>query len=279
MSVLKTNSEGLIPVELSAEVIQGVVKGSAIMSNSKIKEMTTSEVKLNAIEGVEAFKVGEGQAITKSDAKFPTVSLKADKYASIVVVSNEVLNESIADVMAEIQVSAVEQFQRAFDKEAVKNILASITASGQSVAVGNVAGQSLYEDISDMMALVEAHGYDVNTFLANFSYKNDIRKLRDSNGNALYLPTGAGTPDEFFGQNIAYNFGVDRATTELVGGDFKYSVAGIQGQLQYKVLTEATIQGISLAETDQIAIRLILPMAHAITKNDAFASLTPKATV
>lgn len=277
MAVLKANAEGLVPVEQSAEIIQGVIKGSSIMSQSKIEEMTTNEKVISALEGVEAFKVGEGEKINTSDAEFKPITLKAEKYATIVPVSNELLNESIADVFTEVQTQAVEKFYRKFDVDAVAKIVAAIEGTGQKVQVGATADQPLYEDISDVMGLVEAHGYDANTFLAHHSYKNDIRKLKDNNGNALYQPTATGTPDEFFGQPIAYNFGIDRANHELVTGDFRYSVAGVQGQLRYKLLTEATVGGVNLAEQDMSAIRLILPMAYTITKNDAFAALTPQA--
>ncbi|WP_163581117.1 phage major capsid protein [Gracilibacillus saliphilus] len=275
MSILRTNAEGLVPVELSADVIQGVIKGSSVAATSTVKEMTTNEMKLSALENVEAFKVGESKAIgTAEDAEFRPITLKADKYAVIVPVSNELLNESIADVFAEIQTQAVEKIQRKFDTDAVANINNVITSTGQSINVGDTAGQSLWADISDTMALIEAHGYDANTFLANNSYKNTVRKLKDDNGNALYSPKDSGTADELNGSPIAYNFGVQNDT--LITGDFRYSVVGVQGQLEYKVLTEATVGGINLAEQDMSAIRLILPMGHVLTKDDAFASLKPQ---
>jgi HK97 family phage major capsid protein len=278
MTVLRANAEGLVPVELSQEVIQGVVKGSTVMSLSRIEEMTTSEKKINVLEGVQAFYVDENEKISNSDATFRPVTLRTKKLAVIVPVSNELLNESIVDVFGEIQTQAVEQFYRKFDSVAVSQLLAKINASGQKVAEGAVAGQEAFQDVSDVMALVEAHGYDVNGFLTHFGMKNKIRKMKDNNGNSLYVPSlQAGTPDQFYSQPIGYSFGVDKANTELIAGDFRYSVVGLQGQLKYKLLTEATVNGVNLAENDLSAIRLILPVAYEIVKDDAFAALTPKA--
>lgn len=153
-----------------------------------------------------------------------------------------------------------------------------INASGNKVAEGATAGQALYEDVSDVMALVEDGGYDVNGFITHFGFKNRIRKMKDSNGNAMYLPKGvAGEQDEFYSQPIGYSFGVDKATTQLVTGDFSHSVVGIQGEMRFKLLDQATVGGINLAEKDMSALRVILPVAYVITKDDAFAALTPKA--
>lgn len=279
MAVLKSNSEGLVPVEQSQEIVQGVVKGSAVMRLSRLEEMTSSKKVISVAEGVNAFYVGENEKITSSDqAKFRPVELNAKKLAIIVPFSNEMLNESIVDVIQELQPQITEQMHRKFDQVAIANLIAKITVSGNHIAEGATAGQALYGDVSDVMALIEANGYDVNGFLAHHGFKNRVRKMVDGNGNALYLPKGvAGESDEFYGAPIGYNFGVDKATHELVAGDFNYSVVGIQGEMRFKLLQEATVGGLNLAENDMSAMRILLPVAHAITKNDAFSALTPKA--
>ncbi|WP_373892777.1 phage major capsid protein [Virgibacillus sp. CBA3643] len=279
MSLLKNQAEGIIPIEYSKELVQGVVKGSSILTNSKMETMKANTRKLSKIQGVEAHMVEEAQEIPASNTKFPTLDLVGKKFAATQVVSHEMLEESLVDVLAEIQTEAVEQFYRGFDRYATQNILQAINGTGQKVQVGATAGQNLYEDISDTLSLVEGHGYTPGVFLANHTYKNDIRKLKDNNGNNLYSPTAAGTPDEFFGLDIAYNFGIDRTNTELITGDFKFSHVGIPNELRYTVMNQGTIDGVNLGQTDQVAIRLILTMAHVVSREDAFASLTPEADV
>lgn len=43
-------------------------------------------------------------------------------------------------------------------------------------------------DLSDVMALVEDSGEDVNGFVASYKLKNSLRKLRNANGDNLYVP-------------------------------------------------------------------------------------------
>lgn len=282
MATLRSNAQGLIPEEQSSDIIQGVVKGSSVMSNSRLEEMNASKKTVSVLEGVSAYFVGEGSKIGVDDANFRPVTLETKKLAVIIPFSNELLNESIADVTEELKTQIVEQFYRKFDSEAIngtgglftQSLAGAVTNTGNSISAGTTTGTNLFTDISDTMALVEASGYDVNGFLSHFGFKNKIRQLTDNNNNALYNPTSAtGTPDEFFGQPINYSFGVDKASTEMFMGDWRYSLVGVQGEIQYKVLQEATVGTYNLAEQDMSALRAILPVAYAITKEDAFAQL------
>lgn len=272
MSTLKTNATGLIPVELSKEIVHGVQKGSAVMNLSKIEPMKTSEKIISVFDGTQAYVVGEGAKIGSSEGGFTPVTLKTEKYAVIVPFSSELINESIVDVFEEIKDDINEQFARLFDERAITKLT---TAAGlQTVVEGATVGQNLAEDISDSMALVEAHGYDANGFLTGFAAKNRLRKLKDDAGNSLYVPAiTQEMSDELYGQPIEYSFGVDATTTALTG-DFKHSVVGIQGDVQYKLLEEATVGSINLAEQDMVALRVIANFAHVVTKDDAFATLT-----
>jgi len=271
MTTLKTNASGLIPVELSKEIVQGVQKGSAIMSLSKIEAMKTSEKTISVLNGLNAFIVGEGEKIGTEDAGFTPVTLKTSKYAIIVPFSNELVNESIVNVFEEIKGEINEQFARLFDQRAIASIVAA--AGSQSVVEGATVGQALHEDISDAMALVESHGYDVNGFVTKYATKNRFRKLKDAAGNMLYTPAiTQEMSDELFGQPVDYSFGV-AADTTVVAGDFKHSVVGILGNIEYTLLTEATVNGVNLAEQDMSALRVIAHFAHAVTKEDAFSTL------
>jgi HK97 family phage major capsid protein len=281
MAILRQNAEGIIPVEQSKEIVQGVVKGSSIMSLSRLEEMTSSKKTISVLEGVAAYFAGEGSKIPVNEGvQFRPVNLETKKLSVIIPFSNELLDESIVDVVEELKTQIVEQFYRKFDDEAVNgtdsifelSLNGVVTETGNSISVSGTTETSLLQDISDTMALVEDKGYDVNGFLAHHSFKTKARMLKDDNGNALYTPS-VGTPDMFYGQPINYSFGVNKNTTELVLGDWQYSVVGVQGQIKYKLLTEATVGTYNLAEQDMSALRVILPVAYAITKKDAFAML------
>lgn len=268
---LKENAQGLVPVELSKDIVKGVQNGSSVMRLSKIEPMKTSKKTISVANGITAYVVGEGEKIGSSEGGFSKVDLEVEKYAVIVPFSNELVNESIVDVFEEIKDDINEQFARLFDQRALTKI--TTAAGSQSVTEGVTAGQALHEDISDAMALVEAHGYNVNGFATKYGTKNRLRKLKDDAGNALYTPAiTQEMSDELFGQPIEYSFGVDADTT-VVTGDFKHSVVGILGNVEYTLLSEATVGDINLAEQDMSALRVIAYFAHVVTKDDAFSTL------
>lgn len=270
-ATLRENAQGLIPVEQSKDIVKGVQKGSAIMRLSKIEPMATSKKTISVLGDLNAYVVGEGEAIGTDKATFTPVELETKKYAIIVPFSNELINESIVNVVDEIKDDINEQFARLFDSRALTTIGTKV--GSQTVVEGATAGQALHEDLSDAMALIEAHGHDVNGFVTKFATKNRLRKLKDEAGNALYTPSvTSGMSDELYGQPIEYSFGVANDVTAITG-DFKHSVVGIQGDINYTLLTEATVGDINLAEQDMSALRVIANFAHVVTKDNAFSAL------
>ena len=141
-----------------------------------------------------------------------------------------------------------------------------------------------YLDVSDTMALVEDSGSDVNGFAAHFGIKNSLRKLRDANGNMLYV---SGTDqNELYSIPIDFsrNGSWDKKKAEIFAGDFSKALVGIRDGIDYQILTEATLQGtvdedekpISLAEQDLVAIKATMRLGFLVVKDSAFAALTPK---
>jgi HK97 family phage major capsid protein len=268
---LKKDNQGVLTKEISNEVVKGVQKGSAIMQLSKIEPMKTGEKVIPVLDGLNAYVVGEGEKIGTADAGFKPVTLKTKKHAIIVPFSSELVNESIVDVFEEIKDDINEQFARLFDKNAISNIVTAV--AGNTVTEGATEGQNFAEDLSDAMALAEAKGFDVNGFVTGHATKNRFRKLKDANGNSLYVPAITDAmADELYGQPVAYSFGLDADTTAVMG-DFRYSVVGVQGDIQYKLLEEATVNGVNLAEQDMVALRVIANFAHVVTREDAFSAL------
>jgi len=269
--MLKENNQGVLSKELSQEVVKGVQNGSTIMQLSKIEPMKTGEKVIPVLLGTQAFVIGEGEKIGSTEAKFEPITLKTEKFAIIVPFSSELVNESLVDVFEEIKDDINEQFARLFDQRALAKIATAV--AGQTVVEGTTAGQSLDEDLSDAMAMAEAHGHNVNGFVTGFATKNRLRKLKDAQGNPLYVPAiTSEVSDQLYGQPVEYSFGVDANTTAILG-DWSRSVVGIKGEIEYKLLEEATVNGVNLAERDMVALRVIGHFAHVVTKPDAFASL------
>ena len=164
-----------------------------------------------------------------------------------------------------------------------KNIFGVASAAGNVIA--EETNPKLDLDISDVMALVENDGLDVNGFVAGYDLKNSLRKLRDGNGNQLYV-TGVDS-STLYSQPIelSRNGAWDKTKARAIAGDWKYSIIGIRDQIQYETLREATLHSVtmsdgkplSLAENDMVAIKVTMRLGFLPVKEHAFAALKPKA--
>lgn len=290
--VLKDELAGAVPEEIAKEIVKDVARGSSILRLSRTVPMTSEKKKIPVMtDGVGAYWVGEGQRIKTSKAQWIFPELVAKKLAVIIPVTKEKLEDTIFDVFGELKEAIGEAFCTAIDAACIfgtdspfaTNIYQEASDEGNLITRGT--NKSIDMDVSDAMALVENSGTDVNGFCAHYGIKNDLRKLRDTNGNALFVP---GTDqNEFYSNPIDFsrNGAWDKTKAEVIAGDFDKSLVGIRDEIEYEILKEATLQGtldedgkpISLAEQDMVAIKATMRIGYLVVKGDAFAVLAPKA--
>lgn len=292
MGYLKDELTGFVPVEQAKEIMKDVARGSSILRLSKVSQMESDTKKIPVMtEGAGAYWVGEGERIKTTKAGWIYPELKAKKLAVIIPVTKEKLKDTTIDVFSELKESIAEAFYKAIDAAAIfgtnspfaKNIISSIETSGNKIEVGT--NNTLDLDVSDAMATIEESGYDVNGFAARIGIKNSLRKLRDANGNQLFVDGVNGK--EFYSLPIEFsrNGAWDKTKAELIGADWDKSLVGIRDSLEYEILKEATLEGtldedgkpISLAEQDLIGIKATMRLAYLPIKDEAFCAVIPKA--
>jgi len=219
----------------------------------------------------------------QSGAVWDDVVLTAEELAVIVTVPEAVLEDANFDIFAEIQPRVSEKFGQLIDLAVLfgSGAPSSFPASGvagHAIAAGNhvVSGTSaidVAEDINNVMAKVENEGFSVESFAARSGLKAQLRGLRSSQNVPIFQPNlTADAPATLFGEPILYsrNAGWVNATADLIAGDWDYSVIGIRQDMNIKVLTEATFTDgngavvLSLAETDQVALRCYMRVGFAI---------------
>lgn len=288
---LKDNLTGFVPTEQAKEIMKGIALGSSILRLSKVEPMTSDKKKFSVMtEGAGAYWVGEGERIKTSKAQWIFPEMEAKKLAVIIPVTKEKMNDTTINVFEEIKPTIAEAFYKAIDAACLfgtgspftKNIFGVATSAKNTLVLGT--NKTLDLDVSDLMALVENAGHDVNGFASHLGIKNSLRKLRDLNGNALFVPGVDQT--EFYSNPIEFvkNGAFDKTKAELVGGNWNYSLVGIREGIEYEILREATLQGtvdadgkpLSLAEQDMVAIKATMRIGFLPIKEDAFAVLTPK---
>lgn len=296
MGYLKDELQGFVPVEQAKEIMKDVARGSSILRLSKVSQMESDTKKVPVMtEGAGAYWVGEGERIKTSKAGWIYPELKAKKLAVIIPVTKEKLNDTTINVFSELQESIAEAFYKAIDAAAIfgtnspfeRNIMKCVEKAGNKIEIGTNGEGKLDLDVADAMATVEDAGYDVNGFAAKIGIKNSLRKLRDGNGNQLFVDGVNGK--ELYSQPIEFsrNGAWDKTKAELVGADWDKSLVGIRESLEYEILKEATLEGtvdkdgkpISLAEQDLIGIKATMRLAYLPIKDEAFCAVVPKGSL
>ncbi|WP_242825332.1 phage major capsid protein, partial [Clostridium sporogenes] len=197
MAYLKDELQGFVPVEQANGIMKDVARGSSILRLSKVEPMKSDKKKFSImVDGPGAYWVGETERIQTSKAEWIFPEMEAKKLAVIIPVTKEKLNDTTINVFGEMKTAIAEAFYKAIDSACLfgsnspfkKNIYGVANDGGNKIALETNGAGKLDLDISDVMALVEADGLDVNGFAGHYGLKNYLRKLRDANGNALFVP-------------------------------------------------------------------------------------------
>lgn len=292
MSLLKEQLQGFVPAQQAKEIMKEIARGSSVLRLSKIDHMESDTKKIPVMtDGPGAYWVGESERIKTSEAKWIFPEMHAKKIAVIIPVTKEKLNDSTINVFGELKEAIAEAFYKSIDSACLfgtnspfsKNIFKSAVDAKNYIIDGT---SSLDLDVSDTMALIEDGGLDVNGFAAHNGVKNRLRKLRDSNGNQLFV--NGVDQKEFYNEPIEFsrNGSWDKKKCEIIAGDWSKSLVGLRQGLEYEILKEATLQGtvgddgkpLSLAEQDLIAIKATMRMGFLPIKDEAFAILATKGT-
>lgn len=316
----RTNAAGLIPVEYSREIIQELPQESAFLRLARqLPNMSRKEDKRPVLNSLPmAYFVNQSSGTTGDDdigvkqttqMEWGSLTLTAEEIACIIPVPENVLADADYDLWAEIVPQVRAAFGVVIDQAAFFGvnkptswpdaIAPAAVAKGNYRQVGSVQGKDLASDIigvGGLMNKVEEDGFNVNGFYAANTMKAQFRDLRDEVGQFLFMRSLTETePDRLAGERIYFdrNGNFDTSDYLAIAGDWSKAVYAIREDIEYRLLTEATIIDPStkkvvyaLAQQDMAAMRfkmrLGVQVANPVTRANGtaetrypFAVLTP----
>ena len=226
--------------------------------------------------------------------------LIAEEMAVIVPVHENTLADSNFDIWGEVRPLVAQEFGRILDAAVFFGVNKPATWTDPALVPGAIAagndvvegtGVDLAEDFNEAFGLVEDDEFDVNSAFTGRFLRRQLRGLRDDVGQPIYLDAlrSDGSTASIYGQDLRYikNGGWDREEAIALVGDSSKVVIGIREDVQVKLLTEATVGGINLAEKDMVALRFKFRVGFATAYSTAriggaptdypFAVITPAA--
>lgn len=190
----------LAPADMQAEIIKGIVLMSPMRSLATVRSIGSGSLKQPKRTGTgAASRIGETTARTNTgDPSYGMVEIQAPEMFSRVEVSLQMVEDSAYDLMAELREDSSEQFAKKEGAEFISGLGAANQAEGiltnadiAEVVSGNATAIKADGLIDLWTALPTAHARN-GVFAFNRSTLGAIRKLKDGNGQYLWVPGIAG---------------------------------------------------------------------------------------
>ena len=288
----RTGAEVLIPEERSQEILAAVPEQSIAMRlMRRLPDMSSKTRAIPVASSLPTAEFINGDTGLKptTDMAWDNVKLTAEEIATIVVIPENVLNDSDYDIWANVLPRINEAIGAAFDKAVLfgtdkpasfpDGIVTGATAAGNTLTLDPT--DSLYQQLlgeGGVASLVEADGFVPSAYVGAIGMRSKLRGAVDQNGLPIFgrAPYRDGMTGraayELDGADIYFpNSDVMDATQALlIGGDWSQAVWAVRTDITTKLLTEAVITDangnilINLAQQDAVALRVVFRAGWAL---------------
>lgn len=282
--VSRSNVQALIPEEIASGIIQSATTASAALSLFPRVQMSSNQTRMPALAALPNayFVSGDTGLKQTTEMAWENKFLNVEEIAAIVPIPEAVLDDAGFDVWGTIQPRLAESIGRAIDAAIFfgtnkpsswpTDVVSAATSASNTYARGTstTAQGGISEDLNQLMALVEADGFDVNGWVSKTTFKARLRSARDTTGQKLLdvsNNTIEGSPLYYVMPGL-WPTGLSKA--EVITGDWSQMILGMRQDITYKILDQAVIQDGSgaiqynLAQQDMVALRVVMRLAWEI---------------
>lgn len=294
-NIIDRNSlSGLIPEEVSREILQGAVAESAVLKMARrLPNMSSKTLAINVLDALPTayFVNAEASGTTASNDAFKQTTkmawdkkkIYAEEIAVIVPIPEAVLDDANYDIWEEVKPRLFEAFGKKIDAAILFGedkpttwrdgvVPASIAAGNNVAATADVFADIMGED--GLIAKVEEDGYIPNGVMGAVKLRSKLRSVRDDNGGLIFKTDMQGATryaldgmDTYFPNNGAF----DPSQALAIVGDFDQLVYAIRQDMEFKIFTEGVIQNPStgaieynLMQNDMVALRAVMRLGWEV---------------
>jgi HK97 family phage major capsid protein len=273
----------LVPDEFERTLIEALEEENIFRTLAKVITTSSGDRKIPVVatKGTAAW-VDEEAPIPESDDTFTQVSIGAYKLATLIKVSEELLNDSVFNLESYI----AKEFAR---RIGAKEEEAFFTGDGDGKPTGifNATGGAevgvtaasataiTADELMDLFYSLRSPYRKKAVFVTNDGTVKAIRKLKDGNGQYLWQPSiAAGQPDTILNRPVktsAFVPTIEAAAKTIAFGDFGYYwVADRQGRSFQRLNELFAVTGqVGFKGTQRVDGKLILPEAIKVLQQKA----------
>ncbi len=275
-----TDSEGgyLVPDEFERTLVEGLLEENIFRQLAKVITTSSGDRKIPVVasKGTASWVDEEG-AIPESDDAFTQVSIGAYKLATMIKVSEELLNDSVFNLESYI----VQEFARRIGSKEEEAFFIGDgvgkptgifhTTGGAELGITAASATAItVDEIMDLFYSLKSPYRKKAIFTMNDATVKLIRKLKDGNGQYLWQPSiTAGEPDTILNRPVKTSSYVPVAAAggkPIAFGDFGYYwVADRQGRSFQRLNELFAVTGqVGFKASQRVDGKLILPEAIKI---------------
>lgn len=283
VQITRTDIEALIQEEYNYTLLNAATATSTALSAFETVPMGKKVQNMPALATRPTAKfVGTtGAARKKPTSKFTfeNKTLNAEEIAAIIVLNEEDLEDANDDLLSRAAALGGEAIGRTLDAAilfgtdkptawASPDLTASATTAGDVFQVGT-GDSDLVGSIFKAAGAVDDSGANPDGFLARKGFKYRLANLRDNQNAPIYIPslsTAPGAVDSVAGLDAHWNSNGAWERGRALGlvVDTKAVLVGVRSDISVKFLDQATIDGVNLAENDQVALRFRARYAYTL---------------
>ena len=279
------DSEGgyLVPDEFERTLIEALEEENIFRTMAKVITTSSGDRKIPVVatKGTAAWVDEEGE-ISESDDAFTQASIGAYKLATMIKVSEELLNDSVFNLESYIakefarRIGAKEEEAFFIGDGSGKPTGIFHSTNGAQIGVTAASATAItVDELMDLFYSLKSPYRRKAVFVMNDATVKAIRKLKDGSGQYIWQPSiTAGTPDTILNRPVktsAYVPTIASAAKSIAFGDFGYYwVADRQGRV-FKRLNElfAVTGQVGFMATQRVDGKLILPEAIKVLQQKA----------
>ena len=286
-----TEANGYILEEQGSTVIQDLIANSAVERFARREAMASRTKSVPRFVGDAPVVVAEGAEIPASNPTLDEIVLTARKYAQLMHISEEDVNDSLVDTLSVYKREWASRWARKYDNACLGVHAAADGDDGQpftslyrAVSPGaaganliQTGGALTYAQLNNALGIAEdSSKFDAaNTvWMAHPKMLKEIRGMIKGN-NDLVLPDPlAGTPGSLFGYPLVISYGAatSAAATDspagnalLIVGNRQMLINGVRGGVESVVSRDAEFA------RDGVVLKTRIRRGFAVADADAFA--------
>ena len=293
------SNDPLVPVPVSAEVIQGAIADSFVLSNARRVNMGTKTTRMPVLSALPVVYHVSGDTGLKQTTSqdWENIDLVAEELAAIIPIPEAYISDAQVPIWDEVRPRLSEGIANAVDGACLFGTNAPNTfgldayhhamAAGSTIVKG-AGSTKMWQNITKLGELVAKDGYNLNGFAGAPGFGWELQGEADSTGRQIFNVAG----DALYGRPYkeVMNGGYDTTESLLLGGDWTKGCVGVRQDISFKVFTEGVISDdsgnvvLNLMQADSVAIRVVFRYAWAIANpinrvNTVKASRSPFAVM